>query len=117
MYAGTFPCIPTVVHTQYLQCPFCTFNSDVNLSFCAVLSQRSLVAQSVLFIIVGYETTASLLDFSSFLLAKHKDQQQRLRDEVRQLVEDHGSITYQGIMEAKLLEACLQGESLIFICV
>ena len=72
-----------------------------------------MVAQSVLFIIAGYETTASLLAFSSFLLAKNKDQQQRLRDELQQMVEEHGGITYQGIMEAKLLDACLQGNTRI----
>ena len=62
-----------------------------------------------MFLVAGYDTTTSLLSFSSFLLAKHKDQQQRLRDEVQQLVKEHGCITYQGIMEAKLLEASLQG--------
>ncbi|XP_063858470.1 cytochrome P450 3A41-like isoform X1 [Scylla paramamosain] len=82
-------------------------NSD-NPNSKLVLSQRSLIAQSVLFIIAGYETTASLLDFSSFLLAKHKNQQQRLREEVRQLVKKYGGITYHGIMEGKLLKACLQ---------
>lgn len=74
-----------------------------------MLSDLSLVAQSVLFIIAGYDTTASLLAFSSYLVAKHKDQQQRLRDEVRQIVTEHGELTYQGILEAKLLDACLQG--------
>ncbi|KAK8388435.1 hypothetical protein O3P69_020429 [Scylla paramamosain] len=72
------------------------------------MSDLCLVSQSVLFIVAGYQTTAVLLSFSSFLLAKNKDQQQRLRDEMRQMVEEHGGITYQGIMEAKLLEACLQ---------
>ncbi|MPC16763.1 Cytochrome P450 9e2 [Portunus trituberculatus] len=61
-----------------------------------------------MFLVAGYDTTTSLLSFSSFLLAKHKDQQQRLRDELRQLVKENGCITYQGIIEAKLLEACLQ---------
>ncbi|XP_050717040.1 cytochrome P450 3A31-like [Eriocheir sinensis] len=73
-----------------------------------LLNDLSLIAQSVLFIVAGYDTTASLLAFSSFLLAKNKDQQERLREEMRQMVEEHGDITYQGIMEAKLLDACLQ---------
>ncbi|XP_045105231.1 cytochrome P450 3A41-like isoform X2 [Portunus trituberculatus] len=73
-----------------------------------VLTDLSMVSQSVLFIIAGYDTTASLLANSSFLLAKNKDQQRRLRDELRQMVAEHGKITYQGIMEAKFLDACLQ---------
>ncbi|XP_050716925.1 cytochrome P450 3A41-like isoform X2 [Eriocheir sinensis] len=82
-------------------------NSD-NPDSKLVMSDLCMVAQSVLFITAGYETTASLLAFSSFLLAKNKDQQDRLRDEVRQMVAEHGGVTYQGLMESKLLEACLQ---------
>lgn len=89
--------------------PLETHVSDQVTIVNAVLSDLSLVAQSVLFIIAGYDTTASLLAFSSYLVAKHKDQQQRLRDEVRQIVIEHGELTYQGILEAKLLDACLQG--------
>ncbi|KAG0722068.1 Cytochrome P450 3A11 [Chionoecetes opilio] len=77
-----------------------------------VLTDRTIVAQSVLFLAAGYETTASLLSFSSFLLAKNKDQQHRLRDELRQMVAEHGDITYQAIMEATLLDACLQGNNI-----
>ncbi|KAG0714802.1 Cytochrome P450 3A41 [Chionoecetes opilio] len=73
-----------------------------------VLGELTIVAQSVLFLFAGYETTASLLAFSSFLLAKNKDQQHRLRDELQQMVAEHGDITYQAIMEATLLDACLQ---------
>ena len=82
----------------------------MNNSIFTVMTERTMIAQSILFLVAGYDTTASLLAFSAFLLAKNKDQQQRLRDEVRQMVAEHGDITYQGIMEAKLLDACLQGE-------
>lgn len=74
------------------------------------MSDITIVAQCVMFIIAGYDTTATLLAFSSYLLAKNKDQQQRLRDEVQWVVAEHGGLTYHGIMEAKLLDACLQGD-------
>ena len=74
-----------------------------------MLNDLSLVAQSVLFIIAGYETTASTLACASYLVAKHKDQQQRIREEVQQTVREYGELTYQGIMETKLLDACIQG--------
>lgn len=74
------------------------------------LSDLCLMAQSVLFIVAGYDTTAALLSFTSFLLAKNKNQQQRLRDELRQMIAKEGGITYDGITTAKLLDACLQGE-------
>ncbi|KAK8741814.1 hypothetical protein OTU49_002420, partial [Cherax quadricarinatus] len=72
-----------------------------------VLTSKSIVAQSVLFLVAGYDTTASTLAFSSFLLAKHPIHQQRLREEIKQIIQEYGDITYQGIMEAKFLDACL----------
>ncbi|KAK8741858.1 hypothetical protein OTU49_002428 [Cherax quadricarinatus] len=72
-----------------------------------VLTSKSIVAQSVLFLVAGYDTTASTLAFSSFLLAKHPIHQQRLREEIKQIIHEYGDITYQGIMEAKFLNACL----------
>ncbi|TOF86303.1 hypothetical protein CGJ15_25250, partial [Vibrio parahaemolyticus] len=72
-----------------------------------VLTDKSIVAQSVLFLIAGYDTTASTLAFASFLLAKYPVHQQRLRQELQQMVQEHGDITYQGIMEAKFLDACV----------
>ncbi|KAG7176759.1 Cytochrome P450 6k1-like 1, partial [Homarus americanus] len=72
-----------------------------------VLKDRVIVAQCVLFLVAGYDTTASTLAFSAFLLAKNPVQQQRLRQELQKMVEEHGDVTYQGIMEAKFLEACI----------
>ncbi|XP_069187505.1 cytochrome P450 9e2-like isoform X3 [Procambarus clarkii] len=72
-----------------------------------VLTDRLIVAQSVLFLIAGYDTTASTLAMTSFLLAKNPIHQQRLRQEMQQIVEEHGNITYHSIMEAKFLDACL----------
>nr|XP_053654484.1 cytochrome P450 9e2-like [Cherax quadricarinatus] len=72
-----------------------------------VLTDTRIVAQCVLFLIAGYDTTASTLTFSSFLLAKNPVHQQRLRQEVQHMVQEHGAVTYQGIMEAKFLDACI----------
>ncbi|KAG0729732.1 Cytochrome P450 3A41 [Chionoecetes opilio] len=75
-----------------------------------VFGELTLVAQSVLFLIAGYDTTASTLAFSAFLMAKHPQQQQRLRQELQGLIKEYDSVTYQGIMEAKYLDAVLMGE-------
>lgn len=69
-----------------------------------------MVAQSVLFLMAGYDTTATTLAFAGSLMAKHPQHQQRLRHEMQELVKEHGSITYQGVMEAKFLDAFLMGE-------
>ncbi|XP_047493086.1 cytochrome P450 9e2-like [Penaeus chinensis] len=71
------------------------------------LDELTIISQSVMFLVAGYDTTASTLAFASILLAKHPEIQQRLRQEISEIVEEHGDITYQGIMEAKYLDACV----------
>ncbi|XP_045113781.1 cytochrome P450 9e2-like [Portunus trituberculatus] len=72
-----------------------------------VFGEHTLVAQSVLFLVAGYDTTASALAFSSYNVAMNVHCQHRLRQELQELVKEHGSINYQGIMEAKYLDAVL----------
>lgn len=76
-----------------------------------MLDDETIVSQCVLFILAGYGTTASALSYAVFLLAKHPGTQQRLRQEIVELIEKHGDVTYQGIMEAKFLDACIMGKS------
>ncbi|KAK8744601.1 hypothetical protein OTU49_000886 [Cherax quadricarinatus] len=68
------------------------------------LKMSTIVAESILFILAGYDTTANMLSIVSFLLAQHRSLQQRLRQEMREIAVD-GTFTYQGVMEAKYLDA------------
>ncbi|KAG7155483.1 Cytochrome P450 3A11-like 2 [Homarus americanus] len=60
-----------------------------------VLDDDTIIAQSVLFLLAGYDTMASTLTFTSFLLAKNPTHQQRLRRELQDLVQVHGDVTNQ----------------------
>lgn len=40
------------------------------------------MAQSIIFIFAGYETTSSALSFALYLLATHPDVQKKLQDEI-----------------------------------
>lgn len=71
------------------------------------LTDMMIVANSVLFILAGFDTTANTLSFFAFLLAKHPEIQKKLREEIKENVDEKGELTYQGIMEAKFLDACL----------
>ncbi|XP_071538828.1 cytochrome P450 3A11-like isoform X2 [Panulirus ornatus] len=71
------------------------------------LKDLTIEAESFLFIIGGYDTTTSTLSFVTFLLAQHPTEQQRLREEVRDIIKEHGTLTYQSVMEAKILDACI----------
>lgn len=61
----------------------------VNFSFLYVLlclfsalSDEEVLAQSLIFVFAGYETTSSTLGYIAYNLATHPDVQQRLQDEV-----------------------------------
>lgn len=48
----------------------------------SALTDIELVAQSIIFIFAGYETTSSALSLIVYLLATHPDVQQKLQQEV-----------------------------------
>ncbi|KAG7153940.1 Cytochrome P450 6k1-like 7 [Homarus americanus] len=74
------------------------------------IKDSTIVAQSVLFLIVGHETTAGTMAFVSYYLARNPHLQHRLRQELRDIVEEHGTLTYQTIMEAPFLDAIFSGD-------
>ncbi|XP_045128845.1 cytochrome P450 3A31-like [Portunus trituberculatus] len=72
------------------------------------LENKTVVANSFLFIIAGFDTTSTTLSFATFLLARYKHYQDRLREEMRGIIRENGTLTYQEVMEAKLLDAVIQ---------
>ncbi|KAG7155696.1 cytochrome P450 6a18-like 3 [Homarus americanus] len=76
------------------------------------IKDSTIVAQSVLFLIVGHETTAGTMAFVSYYLARNPHLQHRLRQELRDIVEEHGTLTYQTIMEAPFLDAIFSDQFL-----
>lgn len=69
-----------------------------------VLTNDVLVAQSVLFIFAGHETTAITLTFTAFELALNPDVQERLYNEITDgLTESKGVLDYETIKRMKYL--------------
>ena len=52
------------------------------MTFFLALSDQELMAQSIIFIFAGYETTSSTLSFLLHILATHPDVQQKLQEEI-----------------------------------
>ena len=52
------------------------------MTFFLALSDQELMAQSVIFIFGGYETTSSTLSFIIYELTTHPDVQQKLQEEI-----------------------------------
>ena len=53
------------------------------------LSDEEIVANSILFLLAGFETTANALSFVSYLLALHPEIQEKLQAEIDEYFESN----------------------------
>ncbi|RXG59737.1 cytochrome P450 9e2, partial [Armadillidium vulgare] len=71
----------------------------------AILTELVITAQCVLFYIAGYDTTATTLSFVSYCLALHPKIQQKLLEEIDQVLQDCDSnITFEVIQNMTYLD-------------
>ncbi|XP_039276813.1 cytochrome P450 6j1 [Nilaparvata lugens] len=78
-------------------------NADVVL-----MTEDIVIAQSILFLIAGFETSSTLLTFASYELALNIDAQNRVRNEINEVLERHGGqVNYQALNEMNYLEMVL----------
>ena len=69
------------------------------------------VAQPLFFLLAGYETSGSTLTFALYELALKPEMQQRVRDEILQVLSKHdGKLTYDGIKDMSYLDRVVSGE-------
>jgi cytochrome P450 family 6 len=69
------------------------------------------VAQSLTFLVAGYETAASNLSFCLYELALHTEIQQSLRAEILQVLsEQDGKLTYDSMHDMSYLDKVVSGE-------
>ncbi|XP_031791848.1 cytochrome P450 3A8 isoform X1 [Piliocolobus tephrosceles] len=68
------------------------------------LSDLELVAQSVIFIFAGYETTSSVLSFIMYELATHPDVQQKLQEEIDAVLPNKAPPTYDTVLQMEYLD-------------
>lgn len=54
----------------------------MSLCLFSALSDEEILAQALIFVFAGYETTSSTLSYISYHLAIHPDVQKRLQDEI-----------------------------------
>lgn len=73
-----------------------------------VLDDDTIVANSVIFIVAGHDTTSTLLSFTALMLAKHPDIQDRLIQEIKEKSQLHGGVNYQAVKEMDYLHMVIQ---------
>ncbi|XP_009888357.1 PREDICTED: cytochrome P450 3A24-like [Charadrius vociferus] len=68
------------------------------------LSDEEILAQALIFVFAGYETTSSTLSYISYNLAVHPDVQQQLQDEIDANLPNKAAPTYNAIMQMEYLD-------------
>nr|XP_042124012.1 cytochrome P450 3A9 [Peromyscus maniculatus bairdii] len=88
---------------DFLQLMINSQSSNIKESHKA-LSDLEIVAQSIIFIFAGYETTSSALSFALYLLATHPDVQKKLQDEIDAALPNKAPATYDTLVQMEYLD-------------
>ena len=72
------------------------------------LDEDVVVAQGIIFLAAGFETTANTMSSLTYNFAKHPDVQQRCYEEIQEVIASKNEINHETISELHYLEACIQ---------
>ncbi|XP_069503688.1 cytochrome P450 3A24-like [Ambystoma mexicanum] len=71
------------------------------------LTDEEIMAQSMVFILAGYETTSTALAFLAYNLATHPDVQKRMQEEIDTLLPNKASPTYDALVQMEYMEMAI----------
>ena len=75
------------------------------------LDNDDITAQALTFFMAGFDTTSTLLCFSSHQLAVQPEIQSRLQEEIDKTMEENeGKITYEAVHSMKYLDMIVSGK-------
>ena len=72
------------------------------------VSEEMVVAQGIVFLAAGFETTANTLGSFTYNLAKYPEIQQRCYEEIQDVISNHNEINHETIAELPYLDACIK---------
>ncbi|CAI9741156.1 cytochrome P450 3A14 [Octopus vulgaris] len=70
------------------------------------LTDEEIIAQSIIFFMAGYETTATTLSFMAHLLALHQDIQDKVYQEIQSVI-GKKTLDYDGVQKLAYLSQCV----------
>ncbi|XP_078589316.1 cytochrome P450 3A6-like [Branchiostoma floridae x Branchiostoma japonicum] len=71
------------------------------------LTKDDIVANSLLFFLAGYETTATTMAFTLYNLALNQQTQDKAREEINQAMEDRDLVDYEAVHNMPYLDMCI----------
>ncbi|XP_060535574.1 uncharacterized protein LOC132707668 [Cylas formicarius] len=81
---------------------------DLTKTSQGTLTYEDVASSMFVFYLAGFETSSSTTSFLFYELAKHQDVQDRLREEVREVLEKHnGKLTYDALQEMHYAQKCI----------
>ncbi|XP_066153403.1 probable cytochrome P450 6a23 [Euwallacea fornicatus] len=71
----------------------------------ATLTDDEILAQCFIFLVAGFDTSATTMTCALYELARKQDIQDQMREEMREILKKHGGkMTYEGLKELELTE-------------
>ncbi|XP_007944915.1 cytochrome P450 4Z1 [Orycteropus afer afer] len=71
-------------------------------------SEADLLAEVNMFLVAGYETTASAISWIFYCMAKYPEHQQRCREELRGILGDGDAITWEHLSQMSYTTMCIK---------
>ncbi|EFN62756.1 Cytochrome P450 6a9, partial [Camponotus floridanus] len=87
-------------------------NNSSNMSRLTLLEA---ISQAFVFFAAGFETSSTTATFCSYELAQHQDIQDKLRNEIDEILKNHGELTYNAVNEMTYLHKVINGKLIIYI--
>ena len=71
------------------------------------LTDDEVIAEMVLFILAGYDTSSNILGLTCYNLAVFPETQEKVLEEINRVCKSHEAVTYDEIQNMPYLEACI----------
>eukprot|EP00794_Sanderia_malayensis_P000606 gene606-1268_t len=71
------------------------------------LTDNEILAEMIVFILAGYDTSSNILGLTCYNLALHPEIQDKVFDEISQVCSSNDSVAYDEIQKLPYLEACI----------
>jgi cytochrome P450 family 3 subfamily A len=72
------------------------------------LSNKEVLAQAILFLLAGYETSGSSLTMISYNLACYPECQEKLIDEIDGVLEKHNGLSYEAVNDMPFMDMVIE---------